>query len=95
MLIEIANETHERFGYDIFRPDLCHEMIATLRVVEDANRKKDNRASGQASLFDSEQLEELGGMELTEVFDFGPPVSDEEAERKLRQVREEMSDDDD
>ncbi len=31
VLIEIANETHERFGYDIFRPEQSHEMIATLR----------------------------------------------------------------
>jgi hypothetical protein len=31
VLIEVANETHERFGYDLFRPEQAHEMIAELR----------------------------------------------------------------
>lgn len=33
LLIEIANETHERFGYDCFLPDRTHEMIRKLRVA--------------------------------------------------------------
>jgi hypothetical protein len=33
LLIEIANETHARFGYDIFQPERAHEMIESLRAA--------------------------------------------------------------
>jgi len=31
VLIEVANETHDRFGYDLFRLEQAHEMIEELR----------------------------------------------------------------
>ena len=33
LLIEIANETHTRFGYDRFAPEQAHEMIHELRAA--------------------------------------------------------------
>jgi DNA polymerase III subunit alpha len=42
------------------------------RLVEDANKKKENRAIGQATLFDTAQLEELSPLTLEHVEEWPP-----------------------